>query len=225
MLTDRRASSRSPAALNSCTDDRRYRHDRRSVSIHRRGAAPLERAPSSCATGRVDAIGERRHARGKRNARRRSVVSTLPRERLGGPAVPRGSLRAPRLRRAADQPHGGHGPRAAGERGQVFDSAAARACASRSIPRPRARCRSASSTSADPRHIPGLKETIDELSSATDPSDVYQRYLLRAATRDEGSGLGLARIFVEADMSVQLELSDDFICVKAVATLPAGGTP
>ena len=78
---------------------------------------------------------------------------------------------------------------------------------------------------ADPRHIPGLRETIDELSAAADPSDVYQRYLLRAATRDEGSGLGLARIFVEADMSVKLELSDDVICVKAVATLPAGGTP
>jgi hypothetical protein len=78
---------------------------------------------------------------------------------------------------------------------------------------------------ADPRHIPGLRETIDELSSAADPSDVYQRYLLRAATRDTGSGLGLARIFVEADMSVQLELSDDSICVKAVAMLPAGGTP
>jgi hypothetical protein len=78
---------------------------------------------------------------------------------------------------------------------------------------------------ADPLRIPGLKETIDELAAAPDPSDVYQRYLLRAATRDEGSGLGLARIVVEADMSVQLELSDDFICVKAVATLPAGGTP
>jgi hypothetical protein len=78
---------------------------------------------------------------------------------------------------------------------------------------------------ADPRHIPGLKETIDELSAAADPSDVYQRYLLRAATRDEGSGLGLARIFVEADMSIELELSDDVICVKAVATLPAGGAP
>jgi hypothetical protein len=72
---------------------------------------------------------------------------------------------------------------------------------------------------ADPRHLPGLQETIDELSSAPDPLDVYQRYLLRAATRDEGSGLGLARIFVEADMDVKLEHHDGRICIKAVAAL------
>jgi hypothetical protein len=70
---------------------------------------------------------------------------------------------------------------------------------------------------ADPRHLPGLQETIAELSSAEDPLDVYQRYLLRAATRDEGSGLGLARIRVEADMAVELELADGRICVKAVS--------
>jgi hypothetical protein len=74
---------------------------------------------------------------------------------------------------------------------------------------------------ADPRHLPELRATIDELSSAGDPFDVYQRFLLRAATRDEGSGLGLARICVEAQMDVTLETSDQGICVKAVATLPA----
>ena len=74
---------------------------------------------------------------------------------------------------------------------------------------------------ADPRHLPELRATIDELSSAEDPFDVYQRFLLRAATRDEGSGLGLARICVEAQMDVTLETSDQGICVKAVAALPA----
>jgi hypothetical protein len=70
---------------------------------------------------------------------------------------------------------------------------------------------------ADPRHLPGLQETINELSSAEDPLDVYQRYLLRAATRDEGSGLGLARIRVEADMAVELELTEGQICVRAIS--------
>jgi hypothetical protein len=70
---------------------------------------------------------------------------------------------------------------------------------------------------ADPRHLPGLQETIAELSSAEDPLDVYQRYLLRAATRDEGSGLGLARIRVEADMSVAIEYQDNTICIRAAA--------
>jgi hypothetical protein len=77
---------------------------------------------------------------------------------------------------------------------------------------------------ADPRHLPDLQAAIAELSSAEDPFDVYQRYLERAATRDEGSGLGLARICVEAQMDVTLELSDQGICVKAVATPPAALT-
>jgi hypothetical protein len=77
----------------------------------------------------------------------------------------------------------------------------------------------------DPRHLPGLQETIAELSAAPDPLDVYQRYLLRAATREEGSGLGLARIFVEAEMSVAVELEADRVCVKAVAMPQAGSAP
>jgi hypothetical protein len=76
---------------------------------------------------------------------------------------------------------------------------------------------------ADPRHLPGLQETLAELSSAADPFDVYQRYLMRAATREEGSGLGLARIFVEAEMNVKVELLDDQICVKAVSASRAAG--
>jgi hypothetical protein len=75
----------------------------------------------------------------------------------------------------------------------------------------------------DPRHLPALEETVAELRAAPDPGDVYQRYLLRAATRDEGSGLGLARIFVEAQMSVAIEVDDDRVCVKAVAAPPVGG--
>ena len=71
---------------------------------------------------------------------------------------------------------------------------------------------------ADPRHLPDLQAAIAELTSAEDPFEVYQRYLLRAATRDEGSGLGLARICIEAQMDVTLELSGQSICVKAVAS-------
>jgi len=70
---------------------------------------------------------------------------------------------------------------------------------------------------ADPSRLPELQETITELSTAPDPLDVYQRYLLRAATRDEGSGLGLARIFVEANMNVKLELQNERVCIKAVS--------
>lgn len=75
---------------------------------------------------------------------------------------------------------------------------------------------------ADPRHLPGLQETLAELAAAPDPIEVYQRYLLRAATREEGSGLGLARIVVEAEMTVGVELRDDRICITAVAALSTG---
>lgn len=76
-------------------------------------------------------------------------------------------------------------------------------------------------SSADPRHLPDLKAIIAELSEAPDPFDVYLRCMMRAANRSEGSGLGLARIFVEADMSLKLELSDACICIEAVAIRPA----
>src|SRR5262249_8245928 len=71
---------------------------------------------------------------------------------------------------------------------------------------------------ADQSHLPNLRETIDELSNADDPFDVYQRYLARAAKRREGSGLGLARIFVEAGMSLKLECTGDHVCVHATAS-------
>jgi hypothetical protein len=62
---------------------------------------------------------------------------------------------------------------------------------------------------------------IAELSEAPNPFDVYLRCMTRAANRSEGSGLGLARIFVEAEMSLKLELSDACICIEAVASRPA----
>jgi hypothetical protein len=78
---------------------------------------------------------------------------------------------------------------------------------------------------ADKQHLSTLKETIDELQSADDPFDVYQRYLERAAKRTEGSGLGLARIYVEAGMRLELECTGDQICVHATGSAHApGGT-
>ena len=70
-------------------------------------------------------------------------------------------------------------------------------------------------------HRPDLKAIIAELSEAPNPFDVYMRCMMRAANRSEGSGLGLARIFVEADMRLKLELSDACICIEAVAIRPA----
>jgi len=64
-----------------------------------------------------------------------------------------------------------------------------------------------------------LKTTVRELTEADDAFDVYQQYLVRAAKRKEGSGLGLARIRAEADMTLMLDLQGDNVCIEAAAAL------
>lgn len=72
---------------------------------------------------------------------------------------------------------------------------------------------------ADPARLDDLKGTIAELDSSTDAFETYQDYMSRATRRTEGSGLGLARIRAEADMTLVLELQGDQVCVRAVASL------
>jgi hypothetical protein len=72
---------------------------------------------------------------------------------------------------------------------------------------------------ADPARIDELKVAIAELGSTADASETYQDHLSRAALRTDGSGLGLARIRAEADMTLVLEFQGDQVCVKAVASL------
>jgi hypothetical protein len=67
--------------------------------------------------------------------------------------------------------------------------------------------------------IDELKLTVDELSNADSPFAIYQTYLARAAKRREGSGLGLARIRAEAEMTLSLDIRDGCVCVEAVAPL------
>ena len=64
-----------------------------------------------------------------------------------------------------------------------------------------------------------LKTTVRELTEADDAFGVYQQYLARAAKRKEGSGLGLARIRAEADMTLMLDLQGDSVCIEAAAAL------
>jgi hypothetical protein len=72
---------------------------------------------------------------------------------------------------------------------------------------------------ADPAQIEELKGTISELAKTNDADELYQDYIQRAARRDQGSGLGLARIRAEAEMSLVLELDGDEVCVKAETPL------
>lgn len=72
---------------------------------------------------------------------------------------------------------------------------------------------------ADPARLEDLKGTISELGKTDDPAVLYQQYIQRAAQRQEGSGLGLARIRAEAEMSLVLELAGNEVCVKAETPL------
>jgi|GEM_PF-216787 len=71
---------------------------------------------------------------------------------------------------------------------------------------------------ADPARIDELKLAIAELGSTADAAETYQNYMSRATLRKDGSGLGLARIRAEAEMTLVLEFQGDQVCVKAVAT-------
>src|SRR5262249_6659443 len=62
---------------------------------------------------------------------------------------------------------------------------------------------------------------IAELRETEDPFDYYQQVMRRNARRQEGSGLGLARICAEAEMTLSGEVNGDELCLVARAELPA----
>lgn len=71
-----------------------------------------------------------------------------------------------------------------------------------------------------PAHVERLRERVHALANAPDPFAVYQA-LMRAGTanRDE-SGLGLARIRAEGEMSLGLEVVGSRVTIMASARVP-----
>jgi anti-sigma regulatory factor (Ser/Thr protein kinase) len=67
-----------------------------------------------------------------------------------------------------------------------------------------------------PEHFAELAAGIDELNAEPDADAYYQRMMLKTAKRTDGSGLGLARIRAEADMTVSYERDrEDRVCIVA----------
>jgi hypothetical protein len=66
-----------------------------------------------------------------------------------------------------------------------------------------------------------LAKLIDEMHAADDPMDHYCQVMRRNAKRTEGSGLGLARIRAEAEMTLDLRLDEDRVTIFARAMLTA----
>jgi anti-sigma regulatory factor (Ser/Thr protein kinase) len=64
-------------------------------------------------------------------------------------------------------------------------------------------------------HIARLEERFEEMRLSADAFVYYQASLTRAAHSREGSGLGLARLWAEADMRLSCERDGDRVCLIA----------
>jgi hypothetical protein len=75
---------------------------------------------------------------------------------------------------------------------------------------------------SSPERIAALRETIDEMNNAKDRDQHYQDMLQRASRRTDGSGLGLARIRAEAEMTLSYEIDTTKVCIVATAPIMGG---
>jgi anti-sigma regulatory factor (Ser/Thr protein kinase) len=71
---------------------------------------------------------------------------------------------------------------------------------------------------ATPSNIAAACKSLDELTKAESPDAHFQKLMRETATRDEGSGLGLARVRTEADMDLSYDVTGDEFQLRAVAT-------
>ena len=73
---------------------------------------------------------------------------------------------------------------------------------------------------ADPNNIAAIREILDGIANATDSFAYYQQLLVVKSKSKEGSGLGLARICAEGEMTVTCHVLDnDIAVIEAVAVI------
>jgi hypothetical protein len=85
-------------------------------------------------------------------------------------------------------------------------------------------------TRSNPEQIASLKETLAEIQGATDAWAFYLQAMQRTAAREEGSGLGLARIRAEGEMTLSASFDDDLVSICVELRVDGtnsmeGGTP
>jgi anti-sigma regulatory factor (Ser/Thr protein kinase) len=73
----------------------------------------------------------------------------------------------------------------------------------------------AASNRAAPEHMRQVSLLLDEMDRSQDPFSHYQSLLRKNARRTDGSGLGLARIRAEGEMSMRYSIHDDRITIVA----------
>jgi anti-sigma regulatory factor (Ser/Thr protein kinase) len=68
---------------------------------------------------------------------------------------------------------------------------------------------------AAPHDIVAIREVLDGVSSASDANDFYQKLLVSKARSREQSGLGLARICAEGEMTLSYFVEGDLATIEA----------
>jgi two-component sensor histidine kinase len=72
-------------------------------------------------------------------------------------------------------------------------------------------------------HIDQLRQRVHAIVSASDPFAHYQQLMLAPSRSPAESGLGLARIAVEAEMQLGLEVKANTVAIMASARVDLGG--
>lgn len=70
-----------------------------------------------------------------------------------------------------------------------------------------------------PERRAGLEEIFTEMAGASDAMSYYQLTMGRARHRRHGSGLGLARVWAEAEMTLSIDFAGESVTIRATANL------
>jgi hypothetical protein len=76
---------------------------------------------------------------------------------------------------------------------------------------------------ASPAHIDRLREIFSAIDGCDDPLTMYVGLMRRHAHDMAISGLGLARIRAEGEMTLALDIDGEMATIAARVTVPAGG--
>jgi anti-sigma regulatory factor (Ser/Thr protein kinase) len=69
-----------------------------------------------------------------------------------------------------------------------------------------------------PAHREAVRQIVDDIAAAADPLTFYHQLIVTTLSRD-GSGLGLARICAEAEMTLACAINDDVVALTGVAEI------
>jgi hypothetical protein len=71
-----------------------------------------------------------------------------------------------------------------------------------------------------PESKAALRALVAEMHAAPERGAFYQTLIQRSSIREDGSGLGLGRIYAEAEMDVTCDFDDELVRLRAVARFP-----